>query len=77
MESIERNPHSISDAMGSELIDLNPAWRTFRYSGLKSEKKIADEGTIQKIIAALEEESIKYEVYYKSMIATGIRCRAS
>ena len=63
----------LSDAMGSGLIDHNPAWRTFRYSGLKSEKKIADEETIQKIVAALEEESMKYEVYYKIVIATGIR----
>ena len=48
----------------------NPAWRTYRYAGRKCEKKIADEETAQKIIAALEGESIKYETYFKLIIAT-------
>ena len=39
----------------------------------KCEKKIADEETAQKIIAALEGESIKYETYFKLIIATGMR----
>ena len=34
---------------------------------------IADEVTVQKIIAALENESLKYETYYKLIIATGMR----
>ena len=34
---------------------------------------IADEETVQKIIAALEGESIKYETYFKLIIATGMR----
>ena len=51
----------------------NPAWRTYRYAGRKCEKKIADEETAQKIIAALEGESIKYETYFKLIIATGMR----
>ena len=34
---------------------------------------IADEETMQKIIAALENESLKYETYYKLIIATGMR----
>ncbi len=41
-------------------------WRTYRYTGRKCEKKIADEETAQKIIAALEGESIKYETYFKA-----------
>ena len=32
-----------------------------------------DEETAQKIIAALENESIKYETYFKLIIATGMR----
>ena len=44
-----------------------------RYAGKKTGKKIADEETAQKIIAALENESIKYETYFKLIIATGMR----
>ena len=34
---------------------------------------VAGEETTQKLIAALEEESIKYETYFKLIIATGMR----
>ena len=54
-------------------LDHNPAWRTYRYAGRKKEKKIADPETLQKIISALEEESLKYETYFKLIIATGMR----
>ena len=54
-------------------LDHNPAWRTYRYAGTKKEKIIADEETVQKLIAALENESIKYELYFKLIIATGMR----
>ncbi len=63
----------LSDAMESGFINHNPAWRTYKYSGKKKEKVIADEETMQKIIAALENESLKYETYYKLIIATGMR----
>ena len=52
----------------------NPAWRTYKYAGKKKKKRnIADEETTRKLIAALEEESIKYETYFKLIIATGMR----
>lgn len=54
-------------------ITHNPAWRTYKTQGMKKEKVIADEETVQKILSALERESIKYEVYFKIIIATGIR----
>lgn len=63
----------LSDAMESGFINHNPAWRTYTYSGKKKEKVIADEETMQKIIMALENESLKYETYYKLIIATGMR----
>lgn len=63
----------LSDAMESGFINHNPAWRTYKYSGKKKEKVIADEETMQKIIMALENESLKYETYYKLIIATGMR----
>lgn len=59
--------------MEGGFLDHNPAWRTYRYAGKKKEKKIADEETTQKLIAALENESIKYETYFKLIIATGMR----
>jgi len=63
----------LSDAMEGGFLDHNPAWRTYRYTGKKKEKIIADEETVQKLITALEEESIKYETYFKLVIATGMR----
>ncbi len=63
----------LSDAVEGGFLTHNPAWRTYRYAGKKAEKKIADEETAQKIIAALEKESIKYETYFKLIIATGMR----
>ena len=63
----------LSDAMEGGFLDHNPAWRTYRYTGKKKEKIIADEETVQKLIAALEQESIKYETYFKLVIATGMR----
>ena len=63
----------LSDAMEGGFLDHNPAWRTYRYAGKKKEKVIADEATAQRLIAALEEESLKYETYFKLIIATGMR----
>ena len=63
----------LSDAMEGGFLDHNPAWRTYRYAGKKKEKVIADEATTQRLIAALEEESLKYETYFKLIIATGVR----
>jgi len=63
----------LSDAMESGFLDHNPAWRTYRYSGTRKQIRVADEATTQKIIAALENESLKYETYFKLIIATGMR----
>ena len=49
----------LSDAVEGGFLTHNPAWRTYRYVGRKNEKKIADAETAQKIISALEGESIK------------------
>ena len=52
----------------------NPAWRTYKYAGKKKKKRnVADEETTKRLIAALEKESIKYETYFKLIIATGMR----
>ena len=74
IESVHATLCSIlSDAVEGGFLTHNPVWRTYRYAGKKTEKKIADEETAQKIIAALEDESIKYETYFKLIIATGMR----
>ena len=39
----------------------------------KKKRNVGDEETTRKLIAALEEESIKYETYFKLIIATGMR----
>ena len=54
-------------------LPMTPTTFTYRYAGRKCEKKIADEETAQKIIAALEGVNIKYETYFKLIIATGMR----
>ena len=41
-------------------IDHNPAWRTFKYTGKKKEKIIADEETVRLVVMALEQESILF-----------------
>ena len=64
---------TLSDAREGGFLDHNPAWRTYRYAGKKKEKAIADEATTQRLITALEEESLKYETYFKLIIATGMR----
>ena len=64
----------LSDAMEGGFLSHNPAWRTYKYVGKKKKKQnVADEETTQKLIAALEEESIKYETFFKLIIATGMR----
>ncbi len=63
----------LSDAMDGGFLSHNPAWRTYKYSGKKKEKKIADEDTVRLLMAALEKESLKYECFFKLLIATGMR----
>ncbi|MEG1384317.1 MAG: tyrosine-type recombinase/integrase, partial [Oscillospiraceae bacterium] len=63
----------LSDAVDEGYLLHNPAWRTFKYKSKKKEKTIADEDMIQKLIAALEEQSLKYELFFKLIIATGMR----
>lgn len=63
----------LSDAMEGGFLNHNLAWRTYKYPGKKKEKLVADKETVQKIITALENESLKYETYYKLIIATGMR----
>jgi len=51
----------------------NPAWRTYKPKGQKKEIFIADEELVHRLIECLEQESLKYETYFKLIITTGMR----
>ena len=61
----------LSDAVEAGYITHNPAWRAYKKKGISKERPVADEETVQRLIAALETQSFKYEVYYKLILATG------
>ena len=63
----------LSDAVEEGYLLHNPAWRMYKPQGEKKERPVADEETVQRLIAALETQSLKYEVYYKLILATGMR----
>ena len=63
----------LSVAMEAGYITHNPAWRAYKKKGASKERPVADEETVQRLIAALETQSLKYEVYYKLILATGMR----
>lgn len=41
--------------------------------GQKKEQPVADEETVKKLITAFEGQSMKYETYFKLVLATGLR----
>ena len=63
----------LSEAVEAGYITHNPAWRAYKKKGISKERPVADEETVQRLIAALETQSLKYEVYYKLILATGMR----
>ena len=63
----------LSDAVEAGYITHNPAWRAYRKKGAPHERPVADEETVQRLITALEGQSLKYEVYFKLILATGMR----
>ena len=63
----------LSDAVEAGYLTHNPAWRAYKKRGVAKERPVADEETVQRLIQALEGQSMKYEVYYKLILATGIR----
>lgn len=63
----------LSDAVEAGYITHNPAWRAYRKKGITKERPVADEETVKKLIEALEGQSLKYEVYFKLILTTGMR----
>lgn len=65
----------LSDAVEEGYLTHNPAWRVYKPKAEPQapERPVADEDTAQRLIAALEGQSLKYEVYFKLVLATGIR----
>ena len=63
----------LSSAVDEGYLTHNPAWRCYKPKGQKKERPVADEETVQKLITAFEGQSLKYETYYKLVLATGLR----
>lgn len=63
----------LSDAVEAGYLTHNPAWRAYKKKGVAKERPVADEETVRRLIQALEGQSMKYEVYYKLILATGMR----
>ena len=63
----------LSSAVDEGYLTHNPAWRCYKPKGPKTERPVADEETVKKLIIAFEGQSLKYETYYKLVLATGLR----
>ena len=63
----------LSDAVEEGYLLHNPAWKMYKPRGEKKERPVADEELVQRLIAALEGQSLKYETYFKLVLATGMR----
>ena len=63
----------LSAAVDEGYITHNPAWRCYKPKGQKKERPVADEETVKKLITAFEGQSMKYETYFKLVLATGLR----
>ena len=70
---MRREKNENTGAVEAGYITHNPAWRAYKKKGISKERPVADEETVQRLIAALETQSMKYEVYYKLILATGMR----
>ena len=64
----------LSAAVDEGYLTHNPAWRCYKPKGQKKEHPVADEETVKKLITAFEGQSMKYETYFKLVLATGLRC---
>ncbi|MFI3169373.1 MAG: tyrosine-type recombinase/integrase [Faecalibacterium sp.] len=63
----------LSSAMEEDYLAHNPAWRTFRRQVRRPEREVANPETLQQLIGILETQPIKYEVFFKLILASGIR----
>ena len=63
----------LSAAVDDGYLTHNPAWRCYKPKGKKKERPVADEETVKKLITAFEGQSMKYETYFKLVLATGLR----
>ena len=63
----------LSAAVDEGYLTHNPAWRCYKPKGQKKERPVADEATVKKLITAFEGQSMKYETYFKLVLATGLR----
>ena len=67
MFKVIKKDNTLEDFAPTKIVDA------IKKAAFRCDKVIADEATTQRLIAALEEESLKYETYFKLIIATGMR----
>ena len=63
----------LTDAVEEGYLLHNPAWRMYKPQGTRKERPVADEELVHRLITALEGQSLKYETYFKLVLATGMR----
>ena len=63
----------LTDAVKGHYLKTNPALGAYKKKGVHKELVIADEDTIKKLFECLEQEQLKYELYFKLLVATGMR----
>ena len=63
----------LSNAVEEGYLLHNPAWKMYKPQGEKKARPVADEELVQRLIAALEGQRLKYETYFKLVLATGMR----
>ena len=63
----------LSAAVDEGYLTHNPAWWCYKPKGKKKERPVADKETVKKLITAFEGQSMKYETYFKLVLATGLR----
>ena len=61
------------EQIAAELHHTACVWRCYKPKGQKKERPVADEETVKKLITAFEGQSMKYETYFKLVLATGLR----
>lgn len=63
----------LTDAVKGHYLQRNPALGAYIKKGIRKEPVIADEETIKKLFECLEQEQLKYELYFKLLVVTGMR----
>lgn len=63
----------LTDSVKGHYLQINPALGAYIKKGIRKEPVIADEETVKKLFECLEQEQLKYELYFKLIVVTGMR----